>query len=72
MKCRECMDQLEQFADRELSDAEVVKVQAHLDTCSPCMERYRFEASLKRVVRVCCEQDKAPEELRARLREILY
>lgn len=72
MNCQECLDQLDSYADRELSDEELVKVRLHLEACPPCEDRYTFQADVKRLVRVCCEQGEAPAELRAKLREILF
>ena len=72
MNCHDCQERLDAYVDRELSDDEVVELRRHLDECPPCDDRYRFEAGLKRLVRVCCEQDKAPVELRDKLREILF
>ena len=72
MNCKDCADRLEAFTDRELSQDEVLEVQQHLDHCPPCVDRFHFQADLKRLVKVCCDQGEAPEALRARLREILY
>ena len=72
MNCRECVDRLDRYVDRELTDAEVAEMRRHLEGCPPCQDQYRFEAGLKRLVRVCCEQDRAPAALRAKLRRILY
>ena len=35
-------------------------------------ERYQLEAHVKRLVKVCCEQDKAPAALREKLQKILF
>ncbi len=72
MNCRDCLDQLDSFVDRELSDDELEKVKVHLADCPPCEDRFTFQADVKRLVRVCCEQGEAPAELRAKLREILF
>lgn len=72
MKCGECSDRLEAYTDRELTDQELVEVRRHLDRCPPCEDRFRFQAELKRVVRVCCEQESAPSALREKLKQILY
>ncbi len=72
MSCDECMQRLEEFVDRELTDAEVREVRLHLEFCPPCEERYRFQAGFKRLVKVCCEQDKAPAALREKLQKILF
>jgi mycothiol system anti-sigma-R factor len=74
MKCSDCMNKLDLFTDRELSDDEVVEVQQHLDDCPPCKDRFLFEGDLKRLIKVSCHQDlqRAPESLRAKLRQILF
>jgi mycothiol system anti-sigma-R factor len=72
VNCQECIDQLERYVDRELSAAEVEQIKHHLDDCPPCAERFQFEASVKRLVRRCCEQDTAPPALREKLRQILF
>jgi mycothiol system anti-sigma-R factor len=43
----------------------------HLDGCPPCADQYEFQAQLKRLVKVCCDQDKAPAAFREKLRQIL-
>ena len=71
MNCNECLDRLDQLVDRELSASELAEAQIHLEDCPPCAERFRFEEGMKRLVRVCCAEQRAPEALRLRLREIL-
>ena len=72
MSCEECIQKLDQFVDRELTDAEVRELKLHLEFCPPCEERYTFQADLKRLVRTCMEQDVAPASLRAKLQKILF
>jgi anti-sigma factor (TIGR02949 family) len=72
VNCRDCVDKLETYVDRELSEDEVESMMRHLAECPPCQDQYQFEAGLRRLVRVCCAQGEAPPELRAKLREILY
>lgn len=71
MNCQQCLDRLEQLVDKELSPLEASEVQIHLENCPPCTERFEFEDGMKRLVRVCCGNEKAPEALRLRLRDIL-
>lgn len=71
MNCKECEDRLEQLVDKELSPLEASEVQIHLENCPPCTERFHFEEGMHRLVRSCCAQEKAPDSLRVRLREIL-
>jgi anti-sigma factor (TIGR02949 family) len=72
MSCEECIQKLDQFVDRELSDAEVRELKLHLEFCPPCEERYTFQSDLKRLVRTCMEQDVAPPGLREKLQKILF
>jgi mycothiol system anti-sigma-R factor len=55
---------LGEFLDRELTTCEIETVQGHLDRCPPCLNVYRFEEKLKRLVRVHCERECAPSDLR--------
>jgi len=72
MNCDDCLQKLDRFVDRELSDREVAELQQHLSECPPCEDRYRFQADLKRLVKICCDQGEAPAELREKLRQILF
>ena len=72
MNCNECLDRLDSYTDRELSEAELREVKQHLEECPPCEDRYQFQADLKRLVKVCCDQGRAPAHLRSKLREILF
>ncbi|MGH7904616.1 MAG: mycothiol system anti-sigma-R factor [Candidatus Dormibacteraceae bacterium] len=71
MNCRDCVEKLDGFVDRELSDAEVLEVRRHLKDCPPCEDRFHLEVEVKRLVRTCCSSDRAPDSLREKLREIL-
>lgn len=54
------------YLDRELSDAEVLRVREHLAECPSCLAEIAVEEHLRLAVkRSCCE--KAPEELRIRI-----
>jgi len=67
MNCRDCVTALNPFIDRELSDDDVVQVRAHLEDCGGCLHLYQFEESLRRLVRVRCQEQGAPEGLRQRI-----
>lgn len=64
-----CIDFLEQIVyliDNELSADDRVTVLAHIETCSPCLERYDLQRTVKAVVaRSCCEV--APTALRDKI-----
>ena len=72
MNCQDCLDKLDRYLDRELTDAEVEEVKRHLGDCPPCEDLYQLQVNLKRLVKVCCDQGTAPEHLRSRLRQILF
>jgi anti-sigma factor (TIGR02949 family) len=64
--CEKCEEVLQPFLDRELTEAEYREAEAHLDDCSYCRKRYRFEASLRRYVRQAWVEG-MPPELKAKL-----
>jgi anti-sigma factor (TIGR02949 family) len=63
--CDWCEEVLQPYLDRELTDAEMREAEKHLDVCSYCRKRYRFEESLRRYVRQALDPMSA--EMRARL-----
>jgi mycothiol system anti-sigma-R factor len=64
--CDKCEEVMQQFLDGVLSDAQVREAKAHLDRCSWCAKRYKFEVDLRRFVRVAM-QEPMPPELKAKL-----
>jgi mycothiol system anti-sigma-R factor len=64
--CAKCEEVLQPFLDRELSDAEYATAEAHLDQCSYCRKRYRFEEKLRMYVRQACAEE-MPPDLKAKL-----
>jgi mycothiol system anti-sigma-R factor len=67
INCRDCLRALDSYIDRELSDEDIVQVRVHLHDCGGCLDLYKFEESVRRLVRVRCRQQSAPEALRARI-----
>jgi anti-sigma factor (TIGR02949 family) len=49
--CDDCEQWMQPYMDRVLTDAERREAEAHLDDCSYCRRRYRFEANLRQFVR---------------------
>jgi anti-sigma factor (TIGR02949 family) len=64
--CARCEEVLQPFLDRELTEAEMQEAESHLDECSYCRKRYRFEVELRRYVRQAVVEP-MPIELKARL-----
>jgi len=69
--CLMCVQALHPYIDRELSDDDIEQVHEHLDACRGCFHMYQFEASLRRLVRVRCQEQQAPDALRARIARCL-
>jgi mycothiol system anti-sigma-R factor len=65
--CRDCVQALNSYIDRELSDDDIVTVREHLVECGGCLHLYQFEESVRRLVRVRCQEQNAPETFRARI-----
>ena len=59
--CEKCEEVMQPYLDRVLSDAEVAEAEEHLAGCSYCARRYRYEESLRRFVRKCCDEQMPPE-----------
>jgi anti-sigma factor (TIGR02949 family) len=64
--CEKCEELLQPWLDRELNEVERAEAEAHLDGCSYCRRRYRFEAELRRFVRQAADEP-MPVQLRERL-----
>jgi anti-sigma factor (TIGR02949 family) len=64
--CGKCEEVLQPYLDRELTDDEKAEAEAHLEACSYCRKRYRFEESLRRYVREAAVET-MPPELKAKL-----
>jgi mycothiol system anti-sigma-R factor len=67
INCRDCAQALNPYIDRELSDEDVIQVRGHLEACGGCLHLYQFQESLRRLVRVRCQEQSAPPSLRARI-----
>ena len=59
--CEKCEELLQPYLDRELTEAERLEAEAHLDMCGYCRRRYRFEESLRRYVRQAWSEGMPPE-----------
>lgn len=70
--CKDCLRALHHFLDNELSDDDVGHVKIHLDSCPPCQELFAFEISIRRLIRVRCLEQHAPETLRERILAALH
>ena len=67
INCNHCMKALYPYLDRELSDEDIAQVREHLELCGGCLDQFQFEESVQRLVRVRCQEQQAPEGLRAKI-----
>jgi mycothiol system anti-sigma-R factor len=66
--CGQILDEVYLFLDLECSEDRRSSIKEHLDECSPCLREYGIEQEVKALVARCCGSDRAPAELRDRLR----
>ena len=67
--CAECEQMMQPYMDRVLTDAERAEAEQHLDQCSYCRKRYRFEEHLRQFVRQAVIEP-MPPELKQKLAEL--
>jgi mycothiol system anti-sigma-R factor len=66
--CDQILNEVYLYLDLECSDERRAVIQTHLDECSPCLRQFGIEQEVKALVARCCGADRAPVELRDRLR----
>jgi mycothiol system anti-sigma-R factor len=66
--CQQILAEVYVYLDLECADDRRTTISHHLDECSPCLREYGIEQEVKALVARCCGNDKAPTELRERLR----
>ena len=66
-ECADFLERIVRLIDNELEEGDCALVRAHIDTCSPCLERYDLQRTVKAVVARSCGE-KAPADLRERVR----
>ena len=59
--CEKCEELMQPFLDGALSPDEVAEAQRHLDGCTWCAKRYRFEERLRHYVRVATAEPMSSE-----------
>jgi anti-sigma factor (TIGR02949 family) len=67
--CDWCEEVLQPYLDRELTESERKEAESHLEDCSYCRKRYRFEEGLRRYVRQAVVEPMEPA-LKKRLAQL--
>ena len=63
MTCKEAIEQLHEFLDNELGDANYTKIRQHINMCHECCEKFEFEQALKKVIREKTQIHGAPQHV---------
>ena len=58
--CDKCEQMLQPYLDRELTESERIEAESHLQGCSYCQKRYRFEEKLRMFVRQAAVEQMDP------------
>lgn len=66
-ECADFLERIVRLIDNELEEGDCAIVRAHIDTCSPCLERYDLQRTVKALVARSCSE-KAPADLREKVR----
>jgi anti-sigma factor (TIGR02949 family) len=65
--CEEMLRRLDDYLDRELTPAEVRRVEEHLQECEACAREFGFEASVVQTVRAKLREVEVPDALFGRV-----
>ncbi|GAB3237014.1 mycothiol system anti-sigma-R factor [Glycomyces halotolerans] len=68
LDCREVLEEVYLYIDNECSEVRRSVIKSHLDECSPCLAEYGIEQEVRTIVHRCCSREKAPDEVKERLR----
>ncbi|GAA2515574.1 mycothiol system anti-sigma-R factor [Pilimelia columellifera] len=66
--CGEVLGEVYLYLDLECAESRRELIRRHLDECHPCLSEYGIEQEVRALVARCCGAERAPEELRQRLR----
>ena len=69
--CSHVLGEVYLYLDLECSEDRRALIRKHLDDCLHCLQQYGIEREVKALVARCCGAEKAPRELRDRLRRKL-
>jgi mycothiol system anti-sigma-R factor len=65
-ECQDFLERIVYLLDNELDETECSEVRLHIESCSPCLERYDVQRTIKALVARSCAE-RAPDSLRARV-----
>ncbi|WP_418276245.1 mycothiol system anti-sigma-R factor [Isoptericola jiangsuensis] len=66
-ECEHALTHLYEFLDSEMTEADELRMRAHVAHCSPCLAELDMEELVKKLVKRSCSEQ-APETLYLRIR----
>ncbi len=69
--CRETLERIDDYVDRELGPGEIALVQEHLARCAVCARGFAFEESVLRKAREKLARIDLPQDVKSRVLEAL-
>jgi len=72
MNCREAVEHLFEYLDKELTPEVEREVREHLSDCRPCLEQFDFEDTFLKFLHARCRSRTAPPELKRRILHELF
>ena len=70
-ECQQALQDLERFLDGEMDQPQRGLLDAHLNGCTPCMERADFKRHVKELIASRCGCDAVPSGLQDRISALL-
>jgi len=67
MNCRECVEHLYEFLDREVTPELEQEIRAHLEDCPQCEEQSQFDELFLKFLRARCKTKWSPAQLKQRM-----
>jgi anti-sigma factor (TIGR02949 family) len=71
LTCKQTVEHLSDFVDRELSPDEAAQVEVHLARCADCAQEFQFEETVLTRLKATLRRVKAPPGLLDRIRALL-
>ena len=68
--CADFLERIVRLIDNELEAGDCAAVRAHIDSCSPCLERYDLQRTVKAVVARSCGETALRAKVRIQIQQI--
>ena len=72
MNCREALDRVYEFLDKDLTPEVEREVREHLEACKPCGQNFDFEQTFLKFLQARCRTRSAPPDLKRRILNDLF